>query len=73
MSFATRFRTAALGFAGLAGLSALSACAIAPGGDSVCTDPGPNNPGWPYCAPAEPGGPGPADDPIDPTGRGAPY
>lgn len=47
---------------------ALSACAIIPAGDSICTDGGPNSPGWPYCAPSEPGGPGPVDDPIDPTG-----
>lgn len=46
----------------------LSACTIIPEGDSMCTDPGPNSPGWPYCAPSDPGGPGPVDDPIDPTG-----
>ncbi|MFW5661154.1 MAG: hypothetical protein ACOC05_07180 [Oceanicaulis sp.] len=51
----------------------LGACAIAPGENAICTDPGPNNPGWPYCAPSDPGGHTPGDDPIDPTGRGVPY
>ena len=46
----------------------LSSCLIMPDGDSTCTEGGPNSASWPYCAPAEPGGPGPADDPIDPTG-----
>ena len=46
----------------------LGACSIIPAGESTCTDGGPNTPGWPYCAPADPGGPGPVDDPIDPTG-----
>lgn len=73
MSLARIFRTAALGAAGLTALIGVSACAIAPGEDAICTEPGPNSPGWPYCAPAEPGGHTPGDDPIDPTGRGAPY
>ena len=48
----------------------LSACAVDPYAPSVCTDAGPNSPGWPYCgAGHEPGGPGPTDDRIDPTGR----
>lgn len=56
--------------AAVLGLSAalLSACAIFPEGDAICTEGGPNSPDWPYCAPSDPGGPGPADDPIDPTG-----
>ena len=54
-------------------LGLLAGCALAPGQNSVCTEPGPNNPGWPYCTSAEPGGPGPVDDPIDPTGRGVSY
>lgn len=56
--------------ASLAVLLAVSGCAMIPEGDSVCTGQGPNSGSWPYCAPSEPGGPGPADDPIDPTGRG---
>ena len=51
-------------------LVALSGCAAFPSGDSTCTGQGPNSASWPYCAPSEPGGPGPVDDPIDPTGRG---
>ena len=48
----------------------LSGCAAILGeGEAVCPDQGPNSPSWPYCAPSEPGGPGPADDPLDPTGR----
>ncbi|MFP4518481.1 MAG: hypothetical protein ACLFQ5_03405 [Oceanicaulis sp.] len=73
MSSTTAIRKAALGLASLAGLAALSACAINPGEDAICTDPGPNNPGWPYCGPADPGGHQPGDDPIDPTGRGGAY
>lgn len=46
----------------------LSSCLMIPDGDSTCTDGGPRNADWPYCAPSEPGGPGPADDPIDPSG-----
>lgn len=61
------------GLAGLAALGLVSACAMVPGEDPICTDQGPNSPGWPYCAPSDPGGPGPADDPIDPTGRGVRY
>lgn len=69
-----RFRRLAAKAGGLAAVLAfLSACAVMPGEDAVCTEPGPNNPGWPYCAPADPGGHQPGDDPIDPTGRGAPY
>lgn len=48
---------------------ATSACALIPEGESVCPDQGPNSGSWPYCAPSEPGGPGPVDDRIDPTGR----
>ena len=51
-------------------LVALSGRAAFPSGDSTCTGQGPNSASWPYCAPSEPGGPGPVDDPIDPTGRG---
>ena len=47
----------------------LGACAMIPEGDSVCRGQGPNSGSWPYCAPSDPGGPGPTDDPIDPTGR----
>ncbi|MGJ3231815.1 MAG: hypothetical protein ACFE0P_08455 [Oceanicaulis sp.] len=56
-----------------AACAALSACAVNPTEDAICTDPGPNNPGWPYCGSADPGGHQPGDDPIDPTGRGVPY
>jgi hypothetical protein len=56
--------------ASLAVLLVVSGCAMIPEGDSVCTDQGPNSGSWPYCAPSEPGGPGPVDAPIDPTGRG---
>lgn len=73
MTFAARMRAAALSLAGLVSLAALSACAMDPGEDAICTDPGPNNPGWPYCGQADPGGHQPGDDPIDPTGRGVPY
>lgn len=62
-------RAAIIGSGGAAALAALSACAMMPGDETTCTDQGPNAPGWPYCAPSDPGGPGPADDPIDPTGR----
>lgn len=55
------------GFAGLAAL-ALSGCLAIPEGETVCPDRGPNTGSWPYCNPAEPGGPGPVDDPIDPSG-----
>ena len=48
---------------------AVTGCAMFPEGDSTCTGQGPNSASWPYCAPSEPGGPGPVDDPIDPTGR----
>ena len=48
----------------------LIGCAAFPEGDSTCTGQGPNSGSWPYCAPSEPGGPGPVDAPIDPTGRG---
>ena len=58
-----------LGFA-TASLLTLSACAVDPYAPSVCTEGGPNNPGWPYCGSSTtPGGPGPLDEPIDPTGR----
>lgn len=66
-------RACVIASGGVAALVALSACAMLPGEETTCTEPGPNNPGWPYCAPADPGGHGPADDPIDPTGRGARY
>jgi hypothetical protein len=52
----------------IAAVWGLGACAIIPEGESTCTGEGPNSPGWPYCAPSDPGGPGPVDDPIDPTG-----
>ena len=48
----------------------LSGCIILPEGESTCTDQGPNSGNWPYCAPSQPGGPGPADDPINPGGPG---
>ncbi|MCC5996477.1 MAG: hypothetical protein JJU18_08930 [Oceanicaulis sp.] len=47
---------------------ALGACALMPEGESVCPDRGPNTGSWPYCGSAPPGGPGPADDPINPRG-----
>jgi hypothetical protein len=48
----------------------LAACAVDPYAPSVCTESGPNSPGWPYCGTAaEPGGPSPTEDRIDPTGR----
>ena len=50
------------------GVVALSGCIAVPSGESTCTQGGPNNPSWPYCAPSQPGGPGPADDPINPYG-----
>lgn len=53
--------------AGLAAL-ALGGCLMIPEGDTVCPGQGPNSGSWPYCNPAEPGGPGPADDPINPSG-----
>jgi len=31
--------------AGVLGLALLSACAMTPGENAICTDPGPNNPG----------------------------
>ncbi|PWE18233.1 hypothetical protein DDZ18_01080 [Marinicauda salina] len=51
--------------AALAGLAAtLSGCALVfPEGDTVCPDQGPNSPSWPYCGPAEPGGPQPTSGP----------
>lgn len=52
----------------VAAVLGLGACTIIPEGEAICTGNGPNDPGWPYCAPSEPGGPGPVDDPIDPTG-----
>lgn len=69
-----RSMTAALrhGATGCAiGLSAalLSACAQLPEGPTTCTDQGMTSDSWPYCAPAEPAGYDPSDDPIDPTGR----
>lgn len=51
---------------------ALGGCALDPNADPICTDQGPNSPSWPLCAPADPGGHVPGDDPIDPTGR-SPY
>lgn len=66
-------RACVIGSGGVAALAALSACAMTPGDETTCTDRGPNSPGWPYCAPSDPGGHGPADDPIDPTGRGVRY
>lgn len=56
--------------ASLVALLAVSGCAAFPEGNSTCTGQGPNSGSWPYCAPSDPGGPGPVDDPIDPTGRG---
>ena len=54
----------------VAGLGAvmLGGCALMPEGESVCPDRGPNTGSWPYCGSAPPGGPGPADDPINPRG-----
>lgn len=46
----------------------LSGCVLIPDDDAVCTEQGPNAGSWPYCAPSDPGGPGPADDPINPRG-----
>ncbi|MEO1038779.1 MAG: hypothetical protein AAFX09_04480 [Pseudomonadota bacterium] len=57
-------RAAALAAIGLL----LAGCAQLVEGPSVCTDQGISAPNWPYCAPAEPGGHGPADDPINPAG-----
>lgn len=48
----------------------LGGCVLIPDDDAVCTDQGPNSGSWPYCAPSDPGGPGPADDPINPSGPG---
>jgi len=56
-----------LGLVALAAL-ALSACADLPDRETTCPDQGPNTGSWPYCNPAEPGGPDPADDPINPRG-----
>jgi len=50
------------------GVMALGACALMPEGESVCPDRGPNTGSWPYCGSAQPGGPGPADEPINPRG-----
>jgi hypothetical protein len=63
-------RAAVFGSGALVALGLMSGCVLDPGEDAICTSPGPNSPGWPYCAPSDPGGHGPADDPIDPTGRG---
>ncbi|TGY88964.1 hypothetical protein E5163_07465 [Marinicauda algicola] len=52
----------------LAGALALAGCINIPEGETTCPGQGPNSASWPYCNPAEPGGPGPVDDPIDPTG-----
>ena len=49
--------------------AAVSACAQLPEGPTTCTDQGMTSGSWPYCAPAEPAGYDPSDDPIDPTGR----
>lgn len=46
----------------------LTSCIAFPDGPTTCTEDGPNSGSWPYCAPSEPGGPGPADEPIDPSG-----
>ncbi len=46
----------------------LGGCVLIPDDDAVCTESGPNTGSWPYCAPSDPGGPGPVDDPIDPRG-----
>lgn len=46
----------------------LSGCLVIPDGPSTCTEQGPNSGSWPYCAPSDPGGPGPTDDPINPRG-----
>ena len=54
---------------GLAGFL-LSGCVLIPDDDAICDEDSPNTGSWPYCAPAEPGGPGPVDDPIDPSGPG---
>ena len=52
----------------LAAAGALTACVNLPEGDTVCPGQGPNSDSWPYCGQADPGGPGPVDDPIDPSG-----
>jgi hypothetical protein len=62
-----RTRAALIAVAGFS-IMALSACALMPEGESVCPDRGPNTGSWPYCGSAPPGGPGPADDPINPRG-----
>ena len=65
VSLTTRVaRLAALAAIGLIA----SGCAQLVDAPSTCTDQGISSPSWPYCAPAEPGGHSPADDPIDPTG-----
>lgn len=48
----------------------LSGCVLIPDDDAICDDGSPNAGSWPYCAPSDPGGPGPVDDPIDPSGPG---
>ncbi len=68
MDVKSTLRTSALIAAALGLGLGLGACSIIPAGESTCTGGGPNDPGWPYCAPSDPGGPSPVDDPIDPTG-----
>lgn len=46
----------------------LGGCVLIPDDDAVCAEDSPNSASWPYCAPSEPGGSGPVDDPIDPRG-----
>ncbi|MBI1263272.1 MAG: hypothetical protein GC187_00890 [Alphaproteobacteria bacterium] len=62
-----RARAGMIAAAGL-GVITLGACALMPEGESVCPERGPNTGSWPYCGQAEPGGPGPADGPINPRG-----
>jgi hypothetical protein len=46
----------------------LGGCVLIPDDDAICDDQSPTSGSWPYCAPSDPGGPGPVDDPIDPRG-----
>ncbi|KAA5804014.1 hypothetical protein F1654_09530 [Alkalicaulis satelles] len=61
-------RAALRGAAAAGGALALGACALMPDGESVCPDRGPNTGSWPYCGEAPPGGPGAADDRVNPRG-----
>lgn len=64
-----RLKSAARVFAPISLAAALlSGCVLIPDDDAICDDGSPNAGSWPYCAPSDPGGPGPVDDPIDPRG-----